>query len=112
MSEEPNEPIAVNIRVLDKDYRIACEPEEQQGLMESARLLDERMREIRHSGRVIGSERIAVLAGLNIAHELVQLHRAGSGPDDAQSWRLRRLQERIDEALADESPLDEAAQRV
>jgi len=108
-----DEPVAVNIHVLDKEYRIACGPGERQGLVESARMLDERMREIRQSGRVIGSERIAVLAALNIAHELVQLRSTKAGTDDEQAWRLGRLQERIGEVLAQEQPaLDDSAQRV
>lgn len=103
-----DEPIAVSIKVLDKEYRIACEPEEQAGLVESARILDERMREIRRSGRVIGSERIAVLAALNIAHELVQVRGAGSAMDDEQSTRLQRLAERVGEVLDSEAPLDDS----
>jgi cell division protein ZapA len=107
------DPIAVSIHVLDKEYRIACGPAERQALLESARMLDERMREIRQSGRVIGSERIAVLAALNIAHELVEVRNAKAGVDDEQAWRLRRLQERIGDALGAEQPaLDDSAQRV
>lgn len=107
-----DEPIAVSIKVLDKEYRIACEPDEQQGLVESARILDERMREIRRSGRVIGSERIAVLAALNIAHELVQLRGAGGSMDDEQSVRLQRLAERVGEVLDSDVSLDDSAERV
>ena len=76
------EPIQVNIRILDKDYRIACEPHEQEGLHESARLLDGKMREIRQTGRVIGTDRIAVMAALNIAHDLVQLQKVTSIQDN------------------------------
>ena len=61
-------PITVNI--LGKDYKIACAPEEQDGLIQSARQLDTQMRQIRDSGKVNGTERIAVMAALNLAHEL------------------------------------------
>ncbi|MGR9114710.1 MAG: cell division protein ZapA [Gammaproteobacteria bacterium] len=61
-------PITINI--LGKDYKIACAPEEQDGLIQSARQLDAQMRKIRDSGKVNGSERIAVMAALNLAHEL------------------------------------------
>lgn len=107
-----DEPIGVTIKVLDKDYRIACPPHEQEGLMASARLLDGRMREIRQTGRVIGSDRIAVLAALNIAHELVQMQQAQAGADSETTRRLARIQERIASALSTETPLDEPEERV
>ncbi|MGE5153773.1 MAG: cell division protein ZapA [Bdellovibrio bacteriovorus] len=107
-----DEPVGVNIKVLDKDYRIACPPHEQEGLMASARLLDARMREIRQTGRVIGSDRIAVLAALNLAHELVQLQRAQRGQDPATIRRLGQIQERVAAALGGEPPLDASAERV
>ena len=109
MSEEP---VGVTIKVLDKDYRIACPPHEQEGLMASARLLDGRMREIRQTGRVIGSDRIAVLAALNLAHELVQLHRGQGGQDPETTRRLSQIQERVAAALSGEAPLDASAERV
>jgi cell division protein ZapA len=107
-----DEPIGVTIKVLDKDYRIACPPHEQEGLMASARLLDGRMREIRQTGRVVGSDRIAVLAALNIAHDLVQLQRAQSGEDNETTRRLARIQERIASALSSQAPLDAPEERV
>lgn len=109
MSEEP---VGVTIKVLDKDYRIACPPHEQEGLMASARLLDGRMREIRQTGRVIGSDRIAVLAALNLAHELVQLQRGQGGQDTETTRRLGEIQERVAAALPAEAPLDASVERV
>jgi cell division protein ZapA len=106
------EPVGVTIKVLDKDYRIACPPHEQEGLMASARLLDGRMREIRQTGRVIGSDRIAVLAALNLAHELVQLQRGKGGQDTETTRRLSQIQERVAAALSGEAPLDASAERV
>jgi cell division protein ZapA len=106
------EPVGVTIKVLDKEYRIACPPDEQEGLMASARLVDGRMREIRQTGRVIGSDRIAVLAALNIAHELIQLQRARGGLDGDTTRRLGQIQARVAEALAPEPPLDASAERV
>lgn len=61
---------AVTLNILGKEYKIACEPEEQDGLTESARQLDKKMRQIRDSGKVSGTDRIAVMAALNMAHEL------------------------------------------
>jgi cell division protein ZapA len=106
------EPLGVNIKILDKDYRIACQPEEQDELLASARLLDARMREIRQAGRVIGSDRIAVLAALNIAHDLIRLQKARGGEDSDTVRRLRRLEERVTEAVSAETHLDAPAERV
>lgn len=61
---------AITINILSKDYKIACAPDEQTGLLESARQLDNQMRKIRDSGKVVGTDRIAVMAALNLAHEL------------------------------------------
>lgn len=94
------EPLQVSIKILEKEYRIACEYHEQDDLRASARLLDSRMREIRQSGRVIGTDRIAVMAALNIAHDLIQLQRSRAGSDGEPGKRLRQLQERIDAALS------------
>jgi cell division protein ZapA len=94
------EPLQLSIKILDKEYRIACEFHEQDDLKASARLLDGRMREIRQTGRVIGTDRIAVMAALNIAHDLIQIQRARSGPEGDLTRRLQQLQERVNHALA------------
>lgn len=90
---------AVTIRLLDKDYQVACPAEERVALLESARYLDEKMREIRDSRKMIGSERVAVMAALNITHDLLQ-----SGNLDGNSARvdnkLRQLQEKVEAAVA------------
>ncbi len=94
--------LQVPVRILDKEYTISCPAEERDGLVESARILNDKMRDIRSSGKVIGSERIAVLAALNITHELLQQRHHGSGYTGDIGKRLRRLQERIDSALESE----------
>lgn len=106
------EPVQVSIRILDKDYRIACEPNEEQGLRESARILDGKMREIRKTGRVIGTDRIAVMAALNIAHELFQLRKTRVVNSGELDPRLALLQERVAQALAAEQALDASGERV
>lgn len=88
MSEES---IPVTVQILDKDYRIACAPGEEQGLMDCARMLDKRMREVRQNGRVIGADRIAVMAALNVIYDLMQRN-VGISSDHE---RLARLQQRI-----------------
>jgi cell division protein ZapA len=85
----------VTIRILDKEYRIACGPEEQHGLIDSARLLDQRMREVRQNGRIIGADRIAVMAALNLVYDLIRERDEISQERD----RLELLQERLSNAI-------------
>lgn len=93
-------PVQVTIRILDKDYQVACPEDERAALVEAARLLNERMTEIRSSGKVVGADRIAVMAALNISHELLET-RAGRGPSaDAISRRIHVLQEKVEQALS------------
>lgn len=89
----------VLIRILDKEYRIACPPEEQSALETSARMVDRKMRDIRSTGKVIGSDRIAVMAALNIAHELLQAQGARDFTTQNINHRIRQLQEKIESAL-------------
>ena len=64
-----SEPMPVVIQILDKEYTVACPPEERDGLLESARMLNQRMRQVRDSGKVMGAERMAVITALNVIHE-------------------------------------------
>ncbi|WP_374086928.1 cell division protein ZapA [Methylomicrobium lacus] len=64
---------AVLLNIMGKEYKIACDPEERQNLIDSAQLLDKQMRLIRDSGKVNGPDRIAVMAALNLVHELSSL---------------------------------------
>ena len=66
------EQIAVNIKIFDKEYKIACLPQEKDLLLESARYLDQKMKEVRGSHKIIGADLIAVMAALNIANEFLQ----------------------------------------
>ncbi|MBD1550151.1 cell division protein ZapA [Pseudomonas typographi] len=92
---------SVTVQILDKEYSIMCPPEERSNLLSAARYLDGKMREIRTGGKVIGGERIAVMAALNITHDL--LHRE-QAPEMATSGttreQVRSLLERVDLALA------------
>ena len=62
---------SLNIKILDKDYRVSCPNEEQESLRASADFLNRRLNDIRSRGVIIGSERIAIMAALNLAHELL-----------------------------------------
>ena len=64
--------ISLKIRILDKEYQVNCKPEEREALELSAKLLDEKMEEIRRGSHIIGVERIAVMAALNLAHDLIR----------------------------------------
>lgn len=92
---------AVKIRILDKEYLVACPPEEESALQASARHLSDKMTEIRRSGKVVGVDRIAVMAGLNIAHEALESG-VGGGTDAARATgkRLTTMNEKIDRILA------------
>ena len=87
-----------NIRILDKEYQVSCPPEERMALLESARSLDQRMRNIKNSGNVLGLERIAVMAGLNLTYDLMKVESEGNMGADIEQ-RLNRLHNTLDEAL-------------
>ena len=89
----------VTVRILDKEYNIACPVAESTNLERAAEYLDKKMREIRRAGKVIGAERIAVMAALNITHELHNQQRNDmfSTADTAQIQQLvNRVQETLD----------------
>ena len=88
----------VSIRILDKEYQVHCPPEQREALLSAAHGLDLRMREIRRSGNVIGLERIAVMAALNLSYELMQAqHHAGSSA--AARTDLDRLDAKLTQAI-------------
>jgi cell division protein ZapA len=90
---------SVTVHILDKEYCIACPADERANLEGAARYLDGKMREIRAGGKVIGADRIAVMAALNISHDL--LHKKQQLDQDAEQAResVRDLIERVDQAL-------------
>lgn len=89
---------SVDIKILDKDYRVACPAEEQDALRASAEFLNGKLDEIRSKGSIIGTERIAVMAALNLAHELVTGQDYQNGYDDLDS-RVDNLHKKINIAL-------------
>ena len=93
----------VNIQILDKDYQVNCPPEEQSALIRSSQLLDARMREIRKSGHVIGLERIAVMAALNLTYDLLMAE-SKAASSDGVNRDLDDLDRKLSQALARFSP--------
>jgi cell division protein ZapA len=96
--------LPITVSILDKEYRISCQPEERDALIESARYLDSKMREVRQTGRVIGTEKIAVMVALNIVHEFLELKKHKSDDTQALSRRIKNLQEKIEIALNTGTP--------
>jgi cell division protein ZapA len=95
MSSEP-----VAIRVLDREYTVGVEPEERDSLIAAAKLLDGKMREVRGANRMAAVDRVAVLAALNLAHELQQLRDENGARDRELARTLDGLQRKLD-GLAD-----------
>ncbi len=91
---------AINVTILDREYAVACAPEEREGLIQAAAYLDGKMREVRSSAKLVGLERIAVMAALNIAFESLQqkqeLSRVGSDVGE----ELRKMNAKLEAALA------------
>jgi len=93
----PAEPVSVII--LDKKYQFACDPEQRSDLIEAARNLDERMTEIKDSGRLLSLERIALQAALNFSADLLRLQRQETQRKERIDDRIRSLADQIDVAL-------------
>ncbi|TLY50455.1 MAG: cell division protein ZapA [Gammaproteobacteria bacterium] len=91
-------PVAVSI--LDREFLVACTPEERPGLIAAAAYLDGKMREVRGNTRTQGVDRIAVMAGLNIAHELMQARARGDVDGAALAQQVQALRAKLDGALA------------
>ncbi|MDE2071074.1 MAG: cell division protein ZapA [Gammaproteobacteria bacterium] len=85
----------ITVRILDKDYQVACPDEERDALLESAALLNRKMQEIRESGKVVGLDRVAVMAALNLSHEILQHQSATDQAQQALVERLRALNDRL-----------------
>jgi cell division protein ZapA len=110
-------PIALEITILGREFKVACNEGERDELLEAVALLDKRMREIRDTSKVTGNDRIAVMAALNFAHELLRERRgAGTGSKppaasdapidgDASRRRIQSMQSAIDQALAGQDKL-------
>ena len=86
----------VSIRLLDREYTVGVEPEARDSLMAAARLLEDKMREVRGANRIAAVDRVAVLAALNLAHELQQLREDRDRSEREIAGALDRLQQRLD----------------
>jgi cell division protein ZapA len=89
----------VTIKILEKEYHVACPAEEKGALLASAELLNKKMREIRDSGKVVGLDRVAVMAALNLANELIRLQGQDKELRNIVDARVRAMREQLDSAL-------------
>jgi cell division protein ZapA len=89
----------VSVRILEKEYHITCPMEERSDLLDSAEFLNAKMREIRDTGKVVGLDRIAVIAALNMANELIRYRNRDATLESDVGARLRILRERVESTL-------------
>ncbi len=102
-----NDPHAqVSVRILDKEYQVACPASERTDLLDSAEVLNAKMLEIRDSGRVVGLDRIAVMAALNMANDLLHAQARDRLLEGDLSGRLKLISDRVDSALGESQQLD------
>ncbi len=96
----------VSVRILDKEYQVACPLDERTDLLDSAEVLNAKMLEIRNSGRVVGLDRIAVMAALNMANDLLHAQAKDRLIEGDLSSRLRDISDRVDSVLGESKQLD------
>ena len=89
----------ITVKILDKEYLISCSEEERGPLHSAVTSLNVKMLDMKNSGRVIGSERIAVMTALNLAHELLAYKQENDDYTSSVDTTVQRLQSKIDEAL-------------
>lgn len=102
MSAAPKDSLSVTVRIMGKEYAVACPQEEHEALVRSADFLNERMMTIRRRGKALGAEKIAIMAALNIARELLELKGTeGVGAPNTEAVnRIQQLRLDIDSTLA------------
>jgi len=98
------DPKGLQINVMGREFRVACGDDEQKGLLEAVDYLNKKMSEIRDHGKIIGLERIAIMAALNIAHELLST-KVGGFDIAALKRRMENMETMLDQAMNDQSKL-------
>jgi cell division protein ZapA len=94
-----NKPQPVSLIIMGKEYKIACDPEEQDDLIHSAQQLDVQLRKMRDSGKITGPDRIAVMAALNLAHELQIMKNQNAVLNQRLSECLTKMSHKIENIL-------------
>jgi cell division protein ZapA len=98
------EPKGLQINVMGREFRVACPEGEQKGLLDAVDYLNKKMGEIRDNGKVIGLERIAIMAALNIAHELLATKVGGFDIAELKR-RMENMESMLDRAMSDQGKL-------
>lgn len=93
------ETVPVTVKILDKEFRVACKEDEQGALIAAAELLSSRMQEVKKSGKVLGPDQVAIMAALNLTHEFLQQKEEFGGESTAISKRIHTMQEKIEHSL-------------
>ncbi len=96
----------VSVRILDKEYQVACPASERTDLLDSAEVLNAKMLEIRDSGRIVGIDRIAVMAALNMANDLLHAQARDRTLEGDVSSRLKLISDRVESVLGESQQLD------
>lgn len=89
----------VSVKILEKEYQIACPADERKSLIDSAEMLNAKMREIRDSGKVVGLDRIAVMAALNMANDLIGARHTEQAIESDAKGKIIEMRERVESAL-------------
>lgn len=101
-----DEIVRVSVRILEKEYQVSCPASEREALLDSANLLNQKMREIRDSGKVIGLDRIAVMAALNLSHDVLASRELGDRLESDFGLRIKSIRERVESALENGKQLE------
>ena len=97
---------AVQVKILDKEYQVNCPPSDQEALMKSAKYLDENMRKIKSRGNIHGAEKIAVMAALNITHDMLRKNRMINESRHITAQQVKGIEDKIDLAIATSRQLE------
>jgi cell division protein ZapA len=89
----------IDVMIMGREFTVSCTDEERQGLLEAVNYLDKKMRDIRDSGKIVGLERIAIMAALNLSHEVLNTKTGNIDIGDYKR-RINAMQSQIDEAIA------------
>ena len=95
----------LDITILGRTYKVACEEGERDALLRTAAYLDAKMGEIRKAGKISGTERIAVMVALNIAHELLTTKLGGGFDIGEAKRRIAAVEAKLDSVLAKQEKL-------
>jgi cell division protein ZapA len=100
------DPARISVKILDKEYQFACPPEEKGDLLRSAEYLNARMKQIRDGGKVVGLDRIAVMAALNLAYDVLKGRNRDQALESNVGVNLKAMRERVESALENGKQLE------